>query len=281
MITFHARQQHGWLIHSGDTPMVFPAGEQHVKDHAPDTETPLCVLITGTDMNEYASAGMWIDAQHQRGHRVTALVPYLPGARQDRGRPFGAKVYADLINALGADRVIAVDPHSPVITQLVNNLEIYPIARLLRRSVGTKLAGEWTTPYVGVIAPDAGATDRTATVAKALHLPMYQALKHRDFETGKLSAFTCEALPEEGRLLVVDDICDGGGTFRGLADATGLPKERLDLWVTHGVFSGAADKLRDHFERIHTTDSHPGHARSGVATDIHPLFPTLIGEVLQ
>lgn len=281
MISFHARQQQGWLIHSGDTAMTFPAGEQHIKDHALSTETPLCVYVTGTDMNEYAAAAMWIDLQHQRGHKVTALIPYLPGARQDRGRPLGAKVYADLINAMHADRVIAVDPHSPVITELIDNLEVYPVARLIRRSIGRRVADMWETPYVGVIAPDAGAAERAAVVAGALHLPMFQALKQRDFETGKLSGFTCEELPAEGRLLVVDDICDGGGTFRGLAEATGLPKERLDLWVTHGVFSGAADKLSDHFGRIHTTDSHPGHAREGVATDIHPLLPTLIGEVLK
>lgn len=281
MITFHSREQHGWLIHSRDTAMTFPAGEQHIKDHAPDSDTPLCVVVTGTDMNEYTSAAMWIDLQHQRGHKVTALIPYLPGARQDRGRPFGAKVYADLINAMHADRVVAVDPHSPVITELVDNLDVFPVTRLIRKSVGQYLAGEWENPYVGVIAPDAGAVDRATATGRALHLPMYKAEKHRDFETGKLSGFSCEPLPDAGRLLVVDDICDGGGTFRGLAEATGLPKERLDLWITHGVFSGAAGKLRNHFCRIHTTDSHPGHAREGVATDIHPLLPTLIGEVLK
>lgn len=279
MISFHARQKDGWLIDSQDTPMTFPAGEQHIKDHAPDSEVPLCVRVAGTDMSEYVSAAMWIDLQHQRGHEVAALIPYLPGARQDRGRPFGAKVYADMINAMHADRVISIDPHSPVVTELVDNLEIFPAARLVRQGVGRKIAGEWETPYAGIIAPDAGAVERATVTARALHLPVFRAEKHRDFETGKLSGFSCEALPERGRFLVVDDICDGGGTFRGLAEATGLPKERLDLWVTHGVFSGSADKLRDHFGRIHTTDSHPGHSRDSVATDIHPLLPTLIGEV--
>ena len=281
MLSFHSREAHGWLIHSTDAPMTFPAGEQHIKEHAGDNETPVCVRIDGTDMNEYASAAMWIDLQHQRGAQVTAAIPYLPGARQDRGRPFGAKVYADLINAMHADRVVAVDPHSPVIVELIDNLVVYPLARIVRRAVGKKYDGHWETPYVGVIAPDAGAVERAGDVAAALHLPLYKASKTRDFETGRLSGFQCEDLPSEGRLLVVDDICDGGGTFRGLAEATGLPKERLDLWVTHGVFSGAADKLRDHFGRIHTTDSHPGHTREGVATHVYPLAPILIGESIK
>ena len=83
--------------------------------------------------------------------------------------------------------------------------------------------------------------------------------KVRDFATGKLSTFQCEDLPETGRLLVVDDICDGGGTFMGLAQATGLPKERLDLWVSHGVFSRRAAQITSAYGCIFTTDSHPGH----------------------
>ena len=82
--------------------------------------------------------------------------------------------------------------------------------------------------YVGLICPDAGAAKRTEAVAEALALPVFYARKKRDFATGRLSGFACEPLPPEGRLIVVDDICDGGGTFRGLAEATGLAPQRLD-----------------------------------------------------
>ncbi len=278
MPIFTARHDRGWLMRSSDTPMVFPAGEQHVLDRAGDDETPVCVRIDGADLNDYASAAMWIDLQHQRGHGVAAAIPYLPGARADRGRPFGARVYADFINAMHADRVIALDPHSPVIEKLIDRLQVCPVAPLVCAAVTRDSAH---CPYAGIIAPDAGARDRAAAVADALGLPLYQAGKTRDFATGRLTGFTCEPLPGEGCFLVVDDICDGGGTFRGLAEATGLPRERLDLWVTHGVFSGAADRLRDHFGRIHTTDSHPGHRRPGVATDIHPLDAILIQEAMK
>lgn len=260
--------------------MTFPAGEQHIV-LGEDATGPLAVLVRGAGAEDMVAAAMAIDAAKRAGRRTALVIPYLPGARQDRGTPLGAEVYARLINAIGADRVIALDPHSPVMPSLIENLAIHPLPRLVRRVMTRRVADIRMSPYVGVIAPDAGATARARAVAAALSLPLFQARKHRDFATGKLSGFTCEPLPKTGRLLVVDDICDGGGTFAGLAAATGLGPDRLDLWVTHGVFSGRAAQLRDHFGQIHTTDSHPGHANPAVGAVIHPITPTLIREALQ
>ncbi|MBT1622110.1 ribose-phosphate pyrophosphokinase [Curtobacterium flaccumfaciens pv. oortii] len=240
--------------------MRFPAGEAHVKV-ANDTAEPggLTEIATlrGTNGDDLLMLGMWADAVRQRGSKSVALVPYLPGARQDRGLPFGAKVYADVLNGFHLDQVIAFDPHSPIIVGLVDNLTVVTSEQVVRDAVvGTpELDGE--SAYTGIIAPDKGAVPRATAVAEACGLPLYRAEKHRNPDTGKLDGFTCEPLPETGRFLVVDDICDGGGTFMGLAGSTGLPKERLGLWVSHGVFSGRAAQLADHFGEIVTTDSYP------------------------
>ncbi|WP_114854384.1 ribose-phosphate pyrophosphokinase [Brachybacterium sp. YJGR34] len=260
--------------------MQFPAGEQHVIP-ADGATGPLAVLVRGAGAEDLVAAGMAIDAARRAGRRAALVLPYLPGARQDRGVPFGAEVYARLLNALGADRVLAIDPHSPVMPALIENLEVYPLSRFVRQALTRRVADAHVSDYVGVIAPDAGAAERSGAVAHALGLPLVQARKHRDFATGALSGFTCDPLPSAGKLLVVDDICDGGGTFRGLAEATGLGPDRLDLWVTHGVFSGRAPQLREHFGHIHTTDSHPGHTHPDVAATIHPLTDTLIREALR
>lgn len=272
MITTYAKFQSGWTAHSRATAMRFPAGECHIKtDTVLEGETPLYFYLTGADANDYVTAAMWIDYAHQAGHKVTALIPYLPGARQDRGTPFGAKVYANLINAMDADEVVCFDPHSEVMPDLINNLRIVysdvVIKKVLRKTIGE---------YAGVICPDAGARARTEKTAATLGLPVYYATKHRDFTTGKLTGFECEALPETGKFLVVDDICDGGGTFRGLAASTGLPKERLDLWVSHGVFSGNAAGLNEHYGTIFTTDSHPGADNLAVGARVSPLIHHLL-----
>ncbi|BDZ48989.1 hypothetical protein GCM10025867_12300 [Frondihabitans sucicola] len=240
--------------------MLFPAGEAHIKvinenDHkGPLTET---FTLIGTDANDLIMLGMWADAVRQRGARSVAFIPYLPGARQDRGLPFGAKVYADIINGFHLDQVVAFDPHSPVIVGLIDNLTVVDSAQLVRRHVvGRADSDVRPQRYAGIIAPDKGAVARAQAVATIAHLPLYRAEKHRNPDTGKLGGFTCEELPETGRFLVVDDICDGGGTFMGLAEATGLPRERLGLYVSHGVFSGRAPALAEHFGEVVTTDSY-------------------------
>ena len=170
--------------------------------------------------------------------------------------------------------VTILDPHSPVIVQQLRNVRVLDATHILKRSIFGR-AEFIDNNWVGVIAPDAGAVDRTQRVANALGLPMFKAEKHRDFETGKLTGFSCEELPEEGRLLVVDDICEGGGTFLGLVAATGITRDRIALWVTHGSFSGNAPQLKEAFGAIYTTDSHTGARREDVGANVFATLPYL------
>ncbi|HUF99216.1 MAG TPA: hypothetical protein VMM60_13885, partial [Ilumatobacter sp.] len=67
----------------------------------------------------------------------------------------------------------------------------------------------------------------------------------------------CDAIPDGATAVVVDDICDGGGTFIGLANAIGHPKHRMRLWTSHGIYSKPLEPLLERFERIASTDSFP------------------------
>jgi ribose-phosphate pyrophosphokinase len=189
------------------------------------------------------------------GTKTVLIMPYVPGARADRGIPFGLGTYANYINDLLVDQIIIFDPHSqraPEVLRGYENLTVlYPEDLFAERHMTAVING-----YSGIIAPDKGAVLRAEGVAKAAGLPVFTATKERDEATGKLSNFKIEGLPEEGNFLIVDDICDGGGTFLGLSEASGLPKERLDLYVSHGVFSKDALKnLPEKFSYIFTTNS--------------------------
>lgn len=258
-LTLSTRIGPGYSTHSTFEAMTFPAGEAHIKvvnenDHKGQlTEV---ARLYGADGNDLMLLAMWADAARQRGATTVLLIPYLPGARQDRGLPFGASVYANLINSMNLDQVICFDPHSPVMPGLIKNLTSVDSTPLIRKYVvGRPDSDERAQRYTGIICPDAGAIARSGRVAHAVGLPLYKATKHRDEATGKLSGFDCESLPADGKYLVVDDICDGGGTFMGLAQATGLPASQLGLYVSHGVFSGNAGLLARHFGDIWTTDS--------------------------
>lgn len=242
--------------------MYFPAGEAHVKltgkERKEVGELTQYARVNSADGNDLFELAMWADACLGRGEKTVLEIPYLPGARADHKEEmvFGARVYADFLNTFHVDRIICFDPHSMVMPSMLHNWVAIPSTRLVRQYVvGHADYGMQMQKYQGIIAPDKGAVDRASQVAKACHLPIYYAEKHRNKDTGKLTDFTCEPLPDEGKFLVVDDICDGGGTFMGLATVTGLPMERLGLYVSHGVFSGNAHNLMAYYHEVWTTDS--------------------------
>lgn len=181
------------------------------------------------------------------------FIPYFPGARQDRrqpGTPFTLSIYAEAIKRLEPDVVVTVDPHSDVLAACLD-VEIIPPHVVMPKI--------WECQ--GLIVPDAGAEKRVCAAAKELGIStIVFARKTRNTSTGALSGFKCDPLPvKDGSYLVVDDICDGGGTFIGLADEIrkDFPESKLDLWVTHGIFSKGFDDLLSKFSNIYTTDSFP------------------------
>ena len=210
------------------------------------------------DNGQFHAAMMLGATLKQAGvEKVNLYMPFAIGARQDRRNIdgdilFGAKYYADIINSVGFDKVTIVDPHSNVIAGLINNRRIISAGDILAKTMTPKFGSF----YDGVIAPDAGATNRAYEAANRLGIDrVYQAWKHRSTTDGSITGFGIEPIPN-GSYLMVDDICDGGGTFIGLANI--LPKGVVcDLYVTHGLFSNGLRELKKKFHRIITTNSVP------------------------
>lgn len=242
---------------------TFSGGEPHIEILDPGFLTDVAITIdarvaSGEDMMELLAVTAAVKACNPS--KVRLFIPYFPGGRQDRaelGYAFTVKVYADLINAQEYDRVTIVDPHSPVTPALLDRVRVIDPSYWIRQFI---LEHDWSSyPLTGLICPDAGAERRTLKLAKHLRIPnVVFARKKRCPRTGDLSGFSLEALPDRGSYLLADDICDGGGTFLGLAkeyrkDPFGC--DHLLLWVTHGIFSKGIDKLVNAFDLIGCTDS--------------------------
>jgi ribose-phosphate pyrophosphokinase len=197
---------------------------------------------------------MVADSFDERGKPIdTLIIPRIPGARQDRLKwegdwLFTLKSVARMINDRQFERVITLDPHSMATTALIDRLEVYPV------DFNT---GFPAVTYAGVIAPDLGASKRAEEAARQLNVPVFQAGKKRDPETNKLSGFKFyDSLIPDSHYLVVDDLCDAGGTFLGLADeAKTVYGVTLDLFVTHGLFTKGTSALTQKYETLITTDS--------------------------
>jgi ribose-phosphate pyrophosphokinase len=177
-IQLFAKTLTGFTTPSKLETMVFPGGEPHVKDHYVQEENGLfeaqIAYVTQPTMEDLFTLALWADLVRSRKEKIWIGMPYLPFARADRDIPRGVDVFADFIATLGQIKLVALDPHSPVI---INELVIKPVildyAKLVKRAVGNNT-------YSGVIAPDKGAHDRASTIGKALGLPVCQAGKVRD-----------------------------------------------------------------------------------------------------
>lgn len=187
-------------------------------------------------------------------------IPYFPYARQDRvtveNGAFSLEAIGSLIGNLGYRTVTSYDLHSDVTKSYVKGLIEVTQLDIIKGNVGLL---EWVKENRPIIlAPDKGAAHKSFLIAQHLGLPLLQATKIRDPETGKLSHFTVESGEKVANenVLICDDICDGGGTFVELAKILkNLGAKHIVLYVTHGIFSKGYDVFEGLIDRLYSTDT--------------------------
>jgi ribose-phosphate pyrophosphokinase len=238
---------------------TFPGGEPHIAlvelAAAEVQEQDVVIDVRYSDGRDLLEMAVLNDfARRSKAKSVTLFIPYLPGARQDRDVPLTCKVIAGLINLCGFDKVVAVDPHSPVMPALIDNFVGVPLEDVFPEALLTGSSARRAT----LICPDAGAAKKVDALAakwtqRGYQIAVAYGRKHRDISTGKLTGFACDAVDPDSPAIIVDDICDGGGTFLGLAAIINHPD--IDLWTTHGIYSGGFENLEKNLGVIACTDS--------------------------
>ncbi len=192
--------------------------------------------------------------------KVELVISYLLCARMDRvmlsGEPFSLKTVAGIINLAGFSKVSIFDPHSEVSTALIDHAYAIPNHHFVQDVLNNYLKQHPGVNYC-IVSPDAGALKKIHHLAHFLGTDqVVECMKERDLKTGTLSHFNTMATNLGGKTcFIVDDICDGGGTFAGTAT---MLKEKgaaeVNLIVSHGIFSkGVQISNIDH---IYTTDSY-------------------------
>ena len=174
--------------------------------------------------------------------RITAVIPYFGYARQDRktdGRtPISAKLVANLISTAGADRVLTVDLHAG---QIQGFFDI-PTDNLFGGPVMVDdIKERYGKEKIIVVSPDVGGVVRARSLAKRLDDADLAIVDKRRPEAGKSEVMNIIGDVSGARCIMLDDMCDSGGT---LANAAAALKEHgassVSAYVTHGVLSGAA-----------------------------------------
>ena len=194
------------------------------------TNDNLMELLVMVDALKRASAG-----------RVTAAIPYMGYARQDRRPssarvPITAKVVANMMTSAGVDRVLTMDLHSEQIQGFfdipVDNIYSGPIM----------LGDVWKHDYqrLVVVSPDVGGVVRARALAKRLEADLAIIDKRRPRPNvatvmniiGEVEGRTC---------VIVDDLVDTANTLCEAAQA--LKRHgavKVLAYCTHAVLSGNA-----------------------------------------
>jgi ribose-phosphate pyrophosphokinase len=215
---------------------------------APTNENLMELLIM-TDALKRASAG-----------RITAAIPYFGYARQDRRVrsarvPITAKLVADLLTAVGVQRVLTVDLHAEQIQGFFN----IPVDNAY--SMPIMLADVWKQDFEGlmVVSPDVGGVVRARALAKRLECDLAIIDKRRPKANvsevmniiGDVSGRTC---------VLMDDMVDTAGTLcRAAAALKDNGAKRVLAYCVHPVLSGGAvDRIDESaIDELVVTDTIP------------------------
>ncbi|MDQ1710688.1 MAG: ribose-phosphate pyrophosphokinae [Frankiaceae bacterium] len=181
--------------------------------------------------------------------RITVVAPFYPYSRQDKKtlarEPISAKLMADLFRAAGANRIIAIDLHTPQIQGYLDapldHLTALPL-------LSDHIAARGDVDNVTIVSPDAGRVRVAEKYTDRLGTPLAIIHKRRDPRVANDAKVFNVVGQVEGRCCVlVDDMIDTGGTIVKAADAL-FDQGAAEVLVaaTHGIFSGpAVDRLKN------------------------------------
>lgn len=197
-------------------------------------------------------------------------IPYFPYSRMDRtenlSTVFTLKYLCSFINDLKFKSVIISEPHSDVVTALLDNVYVRNTTKVIAEKLMNELEYDKKDDCLDfILYPDAGAQKR---YSKQISYDKYITCnKIRNFETGYITSMETQFhLPQHTstkdkkiRVIIVDDLCSKGTTFLKAAENVkqGYPNAEIYLVVTHcenAIFKGELLKT-DFIKEIHTTDS--------------------------
>jgi len=173
--------------------------------------------------------------------RITAVIPYFGYARQDRRPrsrrvPISAKVVANMLEAVGVERLLTMDLHADQIQGFFN----IPVDNIYASPVLLSDLKSKNYPDLVVVSPDVGGVVRARALAKQLGCDLAIIDKRRPRANVSEVMHVIGEI-EDRNCVIMDDMIDTAGT---LVKAAEVLKERgarrVFAYCTHPVFSGTA-----------------------------------------
>ena len=184
---------------------------------------------------------------------VVLCIPYFPFSREDKPKfnaqsiaiPSTLSTFCTYLDSLGFTTITTIDVHSPIIHSFFKNCILQDIsldATLSNSNQSLNINYLSTAKDLLLVFPDAGSLQRYSYI-KTINQPV-SFNKVRNQSTGKITSssinFDINILKNYKKVLVFDDICDGGSTFVHVGNQL-LPNisagAELSLYTTHGMYT--------------------------------------------
>jgi len=216
------------------------------------------------------------DALHRASAaRVTAVVPYMGYARQDRRPrsarvPITAKVVANMIGAVHIDQVLTVDLHADQIQGFFD----MPLDNVYASPVLLGDVWKHKYPKLMVVSPDVGGVVRARALAKRLDDTDLAIIDKRRPNPNESEIMNIIGDVEGRTCVIIDDMVDTAGTLCNAAAA--LKKFgaiKVVAYCTHPVLSGKAIENinASELDELVVTDTIPLNAEAAACDRIRQL----------
>ena len=218
--------------------------------------------------------------------RITVVLPYYIYSRSDKKDqpriPVTAKLFAQLIEAAGADRVLTCDLHNPAIQAYFRiNCDILSGRFLLEKYFDNKNIEDKV-----IVATDAGSSKKAYKYAEHFRCPIALIDKRRDGNNDSAIATNVIGEVKGKNAIIFDDEVDTAGSISETIEIlTKAGAKDIYVGCTHGVLSGPAiERIKKaNIKELVMTNTIPLSDEKNIdkikVLDIAPLFAEAIKRI--
>jgi ribose-phosphate pyrophosphokinase len=231
---------------------------------------------------------LMIDAlERASAKRISAVVPYYGYSRQDKKtmarEPISARVIADILTVVGADRILTMDLHAGQVQGFFSG----PMDHLTAVPLLCSYLSRKNLQDVVIVSPDAGRVKMAMKYADHLSVPM--AVLHKRRPGHGVSEILHVIGDVKDKIAVLtDDMIDTAGTMVTSSEAL-LKHGAREVYAcaTHGIFSGPAKERLDNspLEEVVVTNTLPipdeRKSEKVVVLSIASIFANTIASVFK
>jgi ribose-phosphate pyrophosphokinase len=220
----------------------FSDGELFVKFNE-SIRGQIVFLITKINMpyENFFELLMTIDAARRSSAKeVILVIPYLPHSRQERRdgqrTAISSRMVADMIQLMGADRLITLDLH----TNAIEGFYKIPVDPLSSLRLFLSHIQQSKIQNLCLCSPDFGGIKRIKQYKKNLEADMVVINKER-LKANTVASMEIIGDVKDKNVIIIDDLVDTAGTLCKAADLL-MEHGALSVkaYCTHGILSGAA-----------------------------------------